>query len=88
MPIALAGRIYMHIRPKLKETEKDSKTSASKFALLQKKRDIIVHKIFVEYLDRRDTIIFHVIIFVSYKYINFKYDLRYHFYIFKRKSIY
>ena len=48
-PIALAGRIYRHKYAsiglkRLKETEKDPRTSASKVALmLQEERDVTVH---------------------------------------------
>ena len=77
---AFAGRIYRSIGLKrLKEIEKFRRTSALIVSLmLQEEQDITVHsKKFVEYSNRRDTIISRVIMCtITFRYVSFKSDLR------------
>ena len=72
--------MYRYIGLKrLREVEKDQRTSASTVSLmLQEDQDITVHsKKIVEYSNRRDTIISRVIMCtITFKYVSFKYDLR------------
>ena len=64
---------------RLKEIEKDRRTSASIVSLMsQEEQDITVHsKKICRHSNRRDTIISRVIMCtITFKYVSFKYDLR------------